>query len=532
MPRKGITIYDLLISCPGDVVDYLGILKESVESFNRVFGVLNNIEVVTKHWSTDSYPESGDKPQELLNKQFVRDCDAAVSIFWTRFGTETDKYSSGTEEEIEEMLSADKQVFMYFLDAPINPSEVDAIQYQKVLDFREKYKDIGVYAVVKDKHDFQRQFTNHLSLYFLSLISGKVHAPSEILKPILTIRDINTSSDEYCSLNMNHLLKSKFINDKKEKNVENIKVLNNTILPKNKSEKHNLIEGDLEGKSNTYKNLQIPKLDGYTNTFRGITDYVKVSDNWINTINDFACKNEIKIEEDFWNVGNLKSHKLQFQLPFNNSGPSYEGTDEEKKRYILLEDLYWEIEVYNEYNKFFKYIDNIEVVKLMISNSGKTYDEDVAIKIIIPKGYLLKHHDLPYPGINIIKEVLDMKLIELVFSIKESDSVSNYGYYQIDKPKFRNITNINPLLRKSITEEYEDYKIDYRDSLNSLFLYKEFEKSESDILMFDIKYLKHNSSMAFPSVLMFKNVPQTIEYEITSKHIPEVIKGKIDLKSS
>lgn len=36
--------------------------------------------------------------------------------------------------------------------------------------------------------------------------------------------------------------------------------------------------------------------------------------------------------------------------------------------------------------------------------------------------------------------------------------------------------------------------------------------------------------MAFPSILMFENVPQTIEYEITSKHIPDVVKGKIHLK--
>ena len=114
MPRIGITAYDLLISCPSDVVDYLEILKESVESFNRTFGAINNIEVVTKHWSTDSYPETGDKPQELLNKQFVRECDAAVALFWTRFGTPTDKYGSGTEEEIEEMLSTGKQVFIYF----------------------------------------------------------------------------------------------------------------------------------------------------------------------------------------------------------------------------------------------------------------------------------------------------------------------------------------------------------------------------------------------------------------------------------
>ena len=80
MPRIGITAYDLLISCPGDVIEYLDVIKESVESFNRVFGRINNIEIVTKHWSTDSYPQSGDKPQELLNKQLVRDCDGGCPV--------------------------------------------------------------------------------------------------------------------------------------------------------------------------------------------------------------------------------------------------------------------------------------------------------------------------------------------------------------------------------------------------------------------------------------------------------------------
>ena len=82
MTRVGITAYDLLISCPGDVNQFIDIIRECVDNFNRVYGNINNMEIVTKHWSTDSYPQSGDKPQELLNKQFVRECDAAVAIFW------------------------------------------------------------------------------------------------------------------------------------------------------------------------------------------------------------------------------------------------------------------------------------------------------------------------------------------------------------------------------------------------------------------------------------------------------------------
>lgn len=64
-------------------------------------------------------------------------------------------------------------------------------QYQKALDFREKYKDRGVYAPIKDKHELQRQFTNHLAMYFLPLISGKKVKINEKLKPILQIKDVN-----------------------------------------------------------------------------------------------------------------------------------------------------------------------------------------------------------------------------------------------------------------------------------------------------------------------------------------------------
>lgn len=46
MPREGITAYDLLISCPSDVEEYLEIIKEGIGSFNRYFGTVNKIEIV------------------------------------------------------------------------------------------------------------------------------------------------------------------------------------------------------------------------------------------------------------------------------------------------------------------------------------------------------------------------------------------------------------------------------------------------------------------------------------------------------
>ena len=128
---KSVTQYDLLISCPGDIKEEINAIERSVHKFNEMFGSTLNIAIRTRHWSKSSFAQSGDKPQNLLNKQFVDDCDAAVALFWTRFGTPTDEYGSGTEEEIMKMLAEGKQVFMYFSDAPLPPSTTSTLQIQK-----------------------------------------------------------------------------------------------------------------------------------------------------------------------------------------------------------------------------------------------------------------------------------------------------------------------------------------------------------------------------------------------------------------
>ena len=94
-----------------------------------------------------------------------------MAVFWTRFGTPTDEYGSGTEEEIEELINSGKQVFLYFSDCPLNPSSIKQAQYEKVLAFREKYK--GYYGTYATHDEFKKKFLNHLSLYFVKLLSDE-----------------------------------------------------------------------------------------------------------------------------------------------------------------------------------------------------------------------------------------------------------------------------------------------------------------------------------------------------------------------
>lgn len=104
---QNVTLYNLLISCPGDIKEEVTLIEAAVDEFNELYAETLGITIKTRHWSKSSYAQSGGKPQALLNEQFVNKCDAAVAIFGTRYGSPTDEFGSGTEEEIEIMGHSD-----------------------------------------------------------------------------------------------------------------------------------------------------------------------------------------------------------------------------------------------------------------------------------------------------------------------------------------------------------------------------------------------------------------------------------------
>lgn len=188
MPNN-IVVYDLLISCPSDVSEYVDILEKEVNHFNNFWGRTNNVIIRTRHWSKDSYSEFGSYPQKLLNKQIVDSSDMAIGVFWTRFGSPTENYGSGTEEEIERMISMNKQVFLYFLDKPISPSKIDHTQYEKIKQFMEDHKNKGIYFTIQDERTLAKKFRENLELYFDSIIRGTEFKKSSVKKEILWVDD-------------------------------------------------------------------------------------------------------------------------------------------------------------------------------------------------------------------------------------------------------------------------------------------------------------------------------------------------------
>jgi hypothetical protein len=106
----------------------------------------------------------GDKPQTILNKQILKDCDLLVGIFWTRVGTATDLYASGTIEEIEEHIKTGKPAMLYFSNSPVHPDSVDKEQYSKLQEFKKSCQTRGLYETFESINEFKEKFFRHLQL--------------------------------------------------------------------------------------------------------------------------------------------------------------------------------------------------------------------------------------------------------------------------------------------------------------------------------------------------------------------------------
>lgn len=167
--KHNVTMYDILLSCPGDAYNLCyPAVEAAIKKFNSDSIISKSISLSLKHWSTSSYPQSGGRPQKLLNSQIVDNADIAIAIFWTRFGTPTDDFESGTEEEISRLIEKGRQVFLYFLDKPIPPSLTDLPGYsenrKKVIELMHKYE--GLYDVVHNENELESKIVDHLRLYF------------------------------------------------------------------------------------------------------------------------------------------------------------------------------------------------------------------------------------------------------------------------------------------------------------------------------------------------------------------------------
>src|SRR5439155_14004985 len=145
------TIFRAFVASPTDVCEERAILEEVVREFNITWSENFRVRIELLKWETHTYPAAGDSPQGVINRQIGDDYDLFIGIMWHRFGTPTEEFGSGTEEEFSRAWARFKNdpgsldIMFYFKDAPVSPSQLDLPQLDAVRKFKAQLGDEGVY---------------------------------------------------------------------------------------------------------------------------------------------------------------------------------------------------------------------------------------------------------------------------------------------------------------------------------------------------------------------------------------------------
>jgi hypothetical protein len=188
------TVFNVMIASPSDVNSERGIVREVLGEWNVINSQKSKAVLLPLGWETHSTPEMGASAQSIINRQILKNCDLLVAIFWTRVGTATGDFASGSVEEIEKHLAEGKPAMLYFSSAPVVMDSVDQEQYKLLKDFRESCKSRGLLETYADLQDFRTKFTRHIQLklnensYFSDQMAhGSVSLEELVVRKVVTL---------------------------------------------------------------------------------------------------------------------------------------------------------------------------------------------------------------------------------------------------------------------------------------------------------------------------------------------------------
>lgn len=179
MPKHTIEYRCLLIS-PSDVSNERAALTELVNYWNAQIGRGLDARVELVRWESHATPDMSGAPQNIINEQLLESCDMGIAIFWSKLGTPTEEYDSGSVEEISRLVQRGARVMVYFSSQPIPQEALRGDQYSRLQEVRNKFKNEGLLATYADVAHLREQVNLHLTNVITQLLSKDRNVTSYI----------------------------------------------------------------------------------------------------------------------------------------------------------------------------------------------------------------------------------------------------------------------------------------------------------------------------------------------------------------
>lgn len=163
------TVFNVLIASPSDVALEREAIAATLHEWNSLNSQATGYVLLPVMWESHSAPAMGDRPQEIINKQVVRDCDMLLGAFWTRLGSPTGVEESGTVEEIRWFLKQSKPVMLYYSKQQVDLDRIDTAQIEKLKLFKASIRDKGIQADYSSVPELKQVLLRHLTIVMRDL---------------------------------------------------------------------------------------------------------------------------------------------------------------------------------------------------------------------------------------------------------------------------------------------------------------------------------------------------------------------------
>ncbi|MBX8510561.1 hypothetical protein K5D34_12825 [Pseudomonas cichorii] len=186
-------IYKCFIASPGDTVDEREICDEVFHKINTTIGQHLNFRIESKKWENDSRPSFGTDGQSVINSQLLKEYDLFIGLMWARFGAETPRAGSGTEEEFDQAYKLYKdsnsvEIMIYFNKCDVPFKNIDPTQILKVQEFQKKISSLGgLYKEYNGSVEFKEVLYRNLHDYFQQI--SKASSPPQSIDSKNPIKD-------------------------------------------------------------------------------------------------------------------------------------------------------------------------------------------------------------------------------------------------------------------------------------------------------------------------------------------------------
>lgn len=202
MPRHNLVL-QVFVASPSDVTEERKILDAVIAELNRTWAGTLGLSFEALKWETHARPAFDIDPQAVINAQIPDDYDVFIGIFWSRFGTPTNRADSGTVEEFERAYARFKrtgsapEIMLNFKETPLSPSKLDPTQLQALQDFRNSLSGKGgLFSTFEDHAGFEASLRSHLSAIAQKFANEQAqHAPSH--QTIEPAESIDESDEDY-----------------------------------------------------------------------------------------------------------------------------------------------------------------------------------------------------------------------------------------------------------------------------------------------------------------------------------------------